>query len=183
MIRQPRSYTKTQFVNISLGALLGVVFVFPFNEVRALQFVAVVGAPLIGFLILVHWSRHATRKVDGSLVHLFVLPVLWYIVAASLYTMAYRASLGLGSQILLYGKTPVTNPAKLLYFSVITASTLGYGDCCPKGFVVCFLSCAQVIQFWLYLAIAVYVVNRTLKEIAEKRQRAVGLLKQSQNDA
>ena len=168
MTEQTLNDTKTQFANVAFGALLVAVIAFPFTKVRLFQSIAVLGAPLIGFLTLGYWSHQATQRIERSLFHLFVRVLSWYIFGVILYAMAYRASFGLGSQILYHGSS-VTNPAKLMYFSIITVSTLGYGDCHPYGAVACFLSCTQVIQFWLYLALAVYLVNRTLKEIEEAR--------------
>ncbi|MHC4479025.1 MAG: ion channel [Planctomycetota bacterium] len=82
------------------------------------------------------------------------------------FASAFKAASELGIGQVLQGLRVVQSFWELLYFAIVTVSTLGYGDSCPVGPMACFLSCAGVIEFWLFFALAVFVIQECVKQPA-----------------
>jgi hypothetical protein len=75
---------------------------------------------------------------------------------------------------LLFGTTPVTDPMDVLYFSIVTWTTLGYGDIVPaipsRMFAASEAICGYVFM-GLYLAIVLHVLTAYATLKATKNER------------
>lgn len=79
----------------------------------------------------------------------FIL-VMYFLMVMS-YGCSYSAAVELGGQVICDGQC-ITDLPNFLYFSIVTATTLGYGDLSPTG-ISKFLSCMEVILFWTFLVL------------------------------
>ena len=119
-----------------------------------LLLIPVVGAPLLGALFILFWvAQIYSRGIHRSPWFALSLVASWYLLATMGFASSYKAASVLGSQVLQNGQCIKAWP-ELLYFSVVTASTLGYGDLYPVGGIARFLSCAAVIEFWFFFTLA-----------------------------
>lgn len=51
---------------------------------------------------------------------------------------------------------------ELVYFSIITGSTTGFGDICPHGALSRFIACGNIVTFWLMFCVGIYMLQETL---------------------
>lgn len=58
---------------------------------------------------------------------------------------------------------------ELVYFGVVTGSTLGYGDLEPVG-KARILACLQVMEFWMFLGIAILYLQSAVDALRQERQ-------------
>jgi len=91
-----------------------------------------------------------------------LLVILSYTFFAILFASGYKSALLLGSQIRINHECVGTLP-ELLYFSIVTGSTLGYGDGLPHGPEARSLVCMQVIVFWILLITGFLAIQKSLE--------------------
>jgi hypothetical protein len=67
-----------------------------------------------------------------------------------------------------FGSHPTDRPSELLYFSLITLSTIGYGDLVPVGGETRMLAALEGVTGVLYIAITVAIlVSRFGRELSD----------------
>ena len=89
----------------------------------------------------------------------------WYVILAILFVLAYMRADQLGWQIGSAAEKAVhlSGFAECLYFSVVTATTLGYGDFYPVDGLPGFLVCSQVMMFWFVFTVGFVMVERVTR--------------------
>jgi hypothetical protein len=125
--------------------------------------------PVLGLFSIAFWFRQITsNEFSPSLFYaLFQLPVFYAFLSVS-YAAAYRAASNSWGAV-TNGTVAARTLPEFLYFSVVTASTLGYGDYVPKGQAQ-LLACVQVIEFWLFfIVVASGVAKNVVQPRSERR--------------
>lgn len=91
-------------------------------------------------------------EIPSFLAHVFGL-LIAYIIYASLFSLLYLGLSALGHNIIYSGITPPYEATgwDFLYFSITTASTLGFGDLVPQSGLVRFLAMVEVSLGPLFL--------------------------------
>lgn len=87
---------------------------------------------------------------DSKVLALSLYMVFTYMLLVSMFAGLFVASEKLDGCI-VYGHNPpkkIVAPFEHLYFSVVTGSTLGYGDLRPMG-ISRFFACLEVVLFWI----------------------------------
>lgn len=127
-------------------------------------YVSVFGVPLILLLAFAFslWRLQNRGVPQGYWFGAFT-PLVAFVVVAVAFCSAYKAAAEMGFQVCSDSVPCEKSLYKLFYFSVITAGTLGYGDYIPAHDVTRFLVCAEVIELWLFAALAFYVMNECVK--------------------
>ncbi|NQT19757.1 MAG: hypothetical protein HQ592_08630, partial [Planctomycetes bacterium] len=124
----------------------------PYNPIPAYFFI--IGPPLLILawpIRVVHdFATHSDRDPCEAIFSAFCT----YILLALLFVPAYKAASGFSTfgRILNCHSMKIPDlctPVDYFYFSMITGSTLGYGDFVPTGWIVRLLACVQVAEFWL----------------------------------
>ena len=127
--------------------------------------IPVVVAPVFGIVLVLMWSaRIRSTGVSSDTWYAWSTILVWYLLTMFLFATAYKAASQLGSCIVSRHSPCIKTIPELMYYSIVTASTLGYGDFWPKGGIARFLSCAQVIEFWLFFVLAIFFVYESLKQ-------------------
>jgi uncharacterized membrane protein len=86
-----------------------------------------------------------------------------YLLAGVSFAIAYAGAAGFGSDVVstfgLGQPVPIRSFWDYLYFSVVTGTTLGYGDFRPCPVHARVLVQLQVVESWAFLAVGVVIVN------------------------
>ena len=128
-------------------------------------------APLLGMLWVWNWAtelpmtyRHNYRFSVGFV---FILTPMGYLILSVLFAAGYLAATKLGGQVVSDNGECIKDFGSLLYFSIVTGSTVGYGDLSPTG-VTRILACFHVMEFWMFLGVALlYLQNSVQRELPE----------------
>lgn len=99
----------------------------------------------------VNWYRIVLNEhKDFRVLALALYMVFTYMLLVSLFAGLFAASQKLGGNIIDSHSTlgAIVPPFDHLYFSLVTASTLGYGDLYPTGISRLF-ACIEVVLFWI----------------------------------
>lgn len=111
---------------------------------------AVICVTLI-FYWSVNWYKMLLHEhKDSKVLPLALYMVFTYMLLVSLFGGLFVASEKLDGSI-VDSHNPsrkIVAPFEHLYFSVVTGSTLGYGDLCPMG-ISRFFACLEVVLFWI----------------------------------
>lgn len=113
------------------------------------------------FLLLgyTHIANKEGKKGKTSMSVVFIL--IAYLVLGISYGLVYWISESIGGEVKL-NKEVLDGTQHLgayMYYSFVTASTLGYGEGLPMNGVTRILACLEVIEFWLFFAIGASVIQ------------------------
>jgi len=152
-------------------------FVALFSELVFLAGVAAVAAPVLGFVLVIYMIRQITVPRPGvsrstglpeATSTATIAGLLGYLILACSYAMAYCACATLENPVIqkvCCVDVRETNFWTLLYFSIITGATVGYGDMIPSSGWSRFLTAAEALQFWLFLAWVVVAITKAVDEV------------------
>jgi hypothetical protein len=156
---------------VSVGILLAQCAVV-FGGIVCLAKVAVVGAPILGFLLVLLMMRQIVS--GGAMVNspkiTSITCLVGYLILAFSYAMAYHACAILRDPVVQQGND-VLGVWTLLYFSVISGATVGYGEMLPSRGWSRFLSATEALQFWLFLAWAVFAIQEAVRAVRVVKKR------------
>ena len=134
----------------------------------------IMAACVAGVLTFVFRSERPT--LDG-----IFATVVAYLLVAMMFAQVYGVALVWNPEALHLGSsldqlTPQGRDGRLLYFSVVTLATLGYGDFLPTSDVTRMLAAVEAIvgQFYVAVIVAVFVgmyATQGLQELQEKSSR------------
>lgn len=139
----------TVFV-VVVGALV-LVAVWP-SQGSGWLYVPVFAVPVIGLWWVCFWIREllepkATRyRGPAALAFVFTS----FLIIGALFALGFFAAGKLGGQLVSDHCGCQTDGPNCMYFSIVTATTLGYGDLCPTGWAR-FVACAEVVVFVTYI--------------------------------
>jgi hypothetical protein len=150
-------------IAFSLLVLLVVVFSF-LTQWRAAAVFSCIGAAVASLLLLGFWLGQIRRGISKSHFATAAVILFGYALYVVLFASAYQSAGTLGSPI-LDGNSQVESFGESAYFSIVTGSTLGYGDLKPRGWISRSLACLEVVLFWLFLGTATGTYTETNKEI------------------
>ncbi len=163
--QQRRVFTVAMLFGIIASLILILVFGFA-RPGSAWFFLPFALGPFVGGICILSFVVEISRVPSLSLPpelrprvnFAFFLIVVSYVVMALAFTASHAAALRLDGQILSakdhytclskLGFGPLREFGILLYYSLVTASTLGYGDWVPKGITARFLVFFEVVEFW-----------------------------------
>jgi Ion channel len=151
---------------LMLGSLVFLVAsnIFPGRALNAIRwgFLATFfGLTAVGLFSYIRHSRSITLAHLFTAINIYLLlGMLW----AALYCAIdafYPGSIQLASH-------PADRQSELLYFSLITLSTIGYGDVVPRGGETRMLAALEGVTGVLYIAITVAIlVSRFRRELSD----------------
>jgi hypothetical protein len=99
--------------------------------------------------------------------HLFTA-INIYLLLGMLWAAMYSAMGAFYPGSIQFGSHPTDRPSELLYFSLITLSTIGYGDLVPVGGETRMLAALEGVTGVLYIAITVAIlVSRFGRELSD----------------
>jgi uncharacterized membrane protein len=129
-------------------------------------------ACVAGVLTFVFRSERPT--VDG-----IFATVVAYLLVAMMFAQVYSIALVWNPDALHLGSpldqlTPQGRGGRLLYFSVVTLATLGYGDFLPTSDVTRMLAAVEAVvgQFYVAVIVAVFVGMYATQAMQELHQRS-----------
>lgn len=98
------------------------------------------------------WRETRTIRHYTLFYSFFYVPFS-YALLVLVFAMGYLAASHVGGQVLCVKDNYqcVTEFRSLLYYSMVTASTLGYGDLIPVG-LARLLASVEIVTFWFFLA-------------------------------
>lgn len=136
------------------------------DRTHVLMYLPIIFAPISGLWWLCGWVReilHIESKLNykqgfGTLA--FVL--FSFAIVGGGFAVAYLAAGKLGVPLCACKNIYQTDFLSCLYFSVVTASTLGYGDLSPHG-LARLLACIEVVEFLTIIGAGGGLFARTLQ--------------------
>lgn len=156
-------YFSLLCVVLLLLILAVVCYILPFIFGGYMLFIPIVCAPGFAFLFIFKWGRLIQAR--EILLHPWYVPVVllfWYLVMGFLFALGYKAAVEYGNKI-VGPEGEIQSIRSLFYYSIVTASTLGYGDFKPLDSLVRLIACTEVISFWFILSLAVRAILESVK--------------------
>jgi hypothetical protein len=87
--------------------------------------------------------------------------VFAYALVACAFALTYLGACQLGGLIVHHvSQEPLSGFGDFFYFSVVTGSTLGYGDLLPMNRFTRSLVCLQVIEVWVFLVVGGWMMSQ-----------------------
>lgn len=121
------------------------------------------------------WEFHSEARKEGitrrySLFYVLFYILFVYIGFVVIFAAGYIAASNLGGQVLCVKDNYqcVRGFCVLVYYSLVTASTLGYGDLVPVG-IARLLVCIEVPAFWIFLGGGFLCLRRAARSPAGRR--------------
>ncbi|MFB0552317.1 MAG: ion channel [Phycisphaerae bacterium] len=143
--------TVRLLIFVSVWVLIVVIVQYA-REDSVLLYVPVLTAPVVGLFWLCGWMREIlhikSRIYQGIGALAFV--VLSFAIIGTLFAFGFMAAGRLGHQLSSCKGVCEAGFASCVYFSVVTASTLGYGDLSPMG-LMRVLACVEVVEFLTFI--------------------------------
>jgi len=166
-----RVITRTVLFGLPVSLMLFLVFGFAHSG-SVFYFLPFFLDPFAGFVVVLSFvveisNARAVFLPPSLRPHVsfaFFLCVFSYVTTAFVFAASYAAALRLGGQILSaadryvciteleYGR--LREFGTLLYYSLVTASTVGYGDFVPVGITARSLACFEVLEFWVLVLVS-----------------------------
>ena len=157
-------------------ATIGIVGLAPENH--PLLGLAFVIPALAGFLWVFGWIKELllvkSRTYQASSALAFVF--LTFAIVGAFYATGFMAGARMGFPIAnSQGSLPGAKFGDYMYFSVVTGTTLGYGDLFPTKWGR-LLACLEVVQFLIFIGVGGALLARAFQpEELDKFQAAVAL--------
>jgi hypothetical protein len=150
------------FVPLVLGSGICRVLDFFFvNEfLTVLRWTLVTAAFGLSVLGLFSYLRNASRVTAD---HLYTATSIYLLIAMTWYAM-YSAIGTAYPQSIVLASGQARTQADLLYFSLITLTTVGYGDILPGSGIVRMLAALEAVAGILYIAITVALLVSAYKQ-------------------
>jgi len=127
-----------------------------------------VGGPFLGAYWFYRWTEELATEPERQEHRTAFYGLFYFVFAFAFLAVAFAAGFmaaaKLGHSVVGREGHCVATFSEFAYFSVVTGSTLGYGDLRPLG-LARLLACCQVVEFWLFLAVAGLLVHRTTSPI------------------
>ncbi len=134
--------------------------IFESHTLVALQWAIVTATFALSVVGLFSYLREARTITSG---HLYTAASI-YLLLAMLWFALYRAIEGFHPGSFLQTTIGLTNrPSDLLYFSLATLTTLGYGDIVPLSGIVRMLAVLEAAAGVLYIAITIALLVSAYK--------------------
>jgi len=152
-MRRNRGFRATALVSIALGLVLAVTANITGSRILlATQWIVLAVAFGVVAGVMFSYLTTVTRVHVG---HLYIANSV-YLLLAVLFYCIYSAAAALNPHAFVQTATgPTHAPADLLYFSLVTLTTLGYGDIVPVGGLVRMLAGLEAGTGVLYVAITI----------------------------
>lgn len=157
--KNQKTYSEViRLIGIGLTQCLIVILFFiitMYVPYRAILWPVVVVCPIAVLIWSIRWYTIVRKSYkDSRILALVLYMVFTYMLLVSLFGALFVASEKLEGKI-IDSSNPLRNlsaPYEYLYFSVVTGSTLGYGNLYPMG-TSRFFACLEVISFWILVII------------------------------
>lgn len=133
------------------------------SDESALFYIPLFVGPAVGMYWVFYWSMRLLSTLRDNLgfsvfFAIFLTPI-GFMLLSTLFAIGYAAAIKLGDPIVSKEGEPISGFGNLVYFAIVTGSTLGYGDFAPQGRAR-LLTCIQLMEFWMFLAVGIlYLQN------------------------
>jgi len=182
-----RNIRRPKVLAVVVAAIIFVLNLLIFALARpksVLYMLPVALGPLAGTISIVLFTAFINRTPLRTQLYpmrptyaLFVI-VGSYVALVTVFALSYTAAIEFEGQILSAESNykclvelehpPARKFGLLLYYSLVTASTLGYGDWVPTGITPRLLVFLQVVQFWVLVLVSVAYFQLVVGEAREK---------------